>query len=119
MLKLPDEVRGRLLGFRRGMAYQDLLDIGAQLCQKAELSLFELDRAHGATSEQILSGQEQCRAQRIFLQNLLAEIELQCNALIAEQTAKAPPTNEAVLGMDAEREAADMLGLIPSEESQI
>lgn len=116
MLKLSDESRGRLLGLQRGMGYHELLDIGEKLCQLAETDLLKMNRATGATSEQILSAQEQCRAQRVFFERLQIEIAEQVQALVDRQqtggSSKAPASEPAI---DV-AEAADILGLIPTAE---
>lgn len=121
MLKLTDEARGRLLGLQRGMGYQDFLDIGEKLCQIAETDLLRMDRAKGFTAEQILSAQEQCRAQRVFFERWQMEIEEQVNALVDNQAAQPrhkTSADDTPLVLEV-AEAADILGLIPETESQI
>jgi hypothetical protein len=118
VLKLTDEQRGRLLGLRRGPGFDDLVDLLARLCEESERNLFRLDQANGAKPEQICAAQNQCRAQRLYMESALGEIELQVNALVEGQAAKgAPPVAvqtpgamEPVLDL---QDAADVLGLMP------
>jgi hypothetical protein len=131
MLKLDDDVRGRMARLRSGREYEDLVDIGAKLCEESERSLLKMNRAAGDTTEAIVSMQEQCRAGRSFLERLLAEIELQARAVAEEQKigkqeaggkepgTQAMETNEQILGLDQIVEAAEMLGFDPSEVAQI
>ncbi len=95
MLKLADEARGRLLGLRRGPGYEDLVDLLARLCEESERNLLKLDLANGATREQVSMAQNQCRAQRLYMENALAEIEKQVNALVETQSASGAPLKSA------------------------
>ena len=119
MLKLSNESRGRLLALSRGPGFEDLIDLCARLCEEAERGLLQLDRANGASAAQILSAQDQCRAQRIFVQNMFGEIEAQARALVESQEAEPGKgvREPGVIGVhepvfDA-REFGDVLGLIP------
>lgn len=117
MLKLTDEARGRLLGLRRGPGYEDLVDLMARMCEESERNLFKMDQANGADARGILAAQNQCRAQRLFMQNVLVEIEQQANRLVEEQAASGAPPKPAQGGaiepaLDVQS-AAEILGLIP------
>ncbi|HEV1286531.1 MAG TPA: hypothetical protein VNU44_14515 [Bryobacteraceae bacterium] len=102
------------------MGYQDFLDIGEQLCQLSETELLKMNRAAGATTEQILSAQEQCRAQRVFFERWQMEMQQQVKTFVDEQEARGKPQPPPVAPEPAMSlgDAAEILGLIPESTGE-
>jgi hypothetical protein len=114
MLKLSGEQRGRLCGLRRSPGWEDLLDIGEKLCQLEETELLKMDRAAGATLEQIGSKQDQCRGFRLLFEKLQIEMNVQEAALLEEQkNAEGAPLAGSARGEPDVLGAADILGILP------
>lgn len=120
MLKLTEEKQARLVALRRSPGWDDWLDIGEQLCQIEETSLLRMDRAAGATAEQILSKQDQCRGFRLFFETWQREVLEQEKRMLDEMQPApgAAPLAESTRGK-AEPvgplevlEVADALGLL-------
>lgn len=109
MLEFTVQARGRLLTLANGPGYNDLLDLMERVCIIEETELLKLDRAKGATAEQVTSKQDQCRAIRTYFELMQREVQLQCRAFVEGQGGRANvesaalqnrlPSNEEVLGV--------------------
>lgn len=110
MLKLTPQAQGRLLALANGPGYDDLLDVMENICTIEETRLLQLNRGSGATAEQVLSKQDQCRAMRAYFELVQSEVKLQCIKFVESQKRHAPaaedepierhePTNDQVLGI--------------------
>jgi hypothetical protein len=89
LLKLTDDAKRNLFAVRHHPGYESVFDVMEQLCQLSETELLKMDRSvAGITGEQVLSAQEQCRAQRCFMERVQFQIEAQVKAILEAQRAR-------------------------------